>query len=843
MTNAGERDLLCRIIDLDGPKHAIHVAMRLRHILRRLLHTPMFTIVVVATLAIGIGANTAIFSVIDGILLKPLPYPHPEELVAVNHSAFGDQLKNSGMAPFLYFAYREQGRSFQDIGMWDSESASVTGLAEPERVKVLKVTDGVLPLLKVQPLLGRVFSRMDDSPEGPETVILTFGYWKARLGGDTAAVGRAILIDGRPKEVIGVLPENFQFLDSKVSILLPMQKDRSKITLGNFSFQALARLKPGVTMEQSAADLARMIPIAIDTFPTFPGSTKGMFVEAKIVPSVKPLKQEVVGDVSGVLWVVMGTIGIVLLIACANVANLLLVRADGRRQELAIRAALGAGWGQIARELLMESVALGVLGGIAGLWLASGGLQFLVAMAPANLPRVENISIDGTVLLFTLGVSLFSGLLFGLIPVFKYAGPQLAGALRAGGRTLSQSRENHQARNILVVVQVALALVLLIGSGLMIRTFQTLKHVRPGFQNPQQVQTLRISIPETLISDETQAVRTEQAIVDKIGEIPGVTSVALSSTVPMTNDTWLDAIYAEDKHDSESKLPPMRHFKFMSPGLINAMGNSLIAGRDFTWTELYDKRPVAMVSENLAREMWGEPRAAVGRRIREGLQAPWREVVGVVSDERDDGVDQSAPPIVIWPILMENFEGQKPFVRRNLAYIVRSNRTGSNGFLTEISRAVWSVNASLPLADVHRLQEVYDKSLARTSFTLVMLGIAGAMALLLGVVGIYGVISYSVSQRTREIGIRMALGARKEELLRMFLAQGLRLALTGVACGLLAAVALTRVMKAMLFEVKPLDPLTFVTVALGLIAASALATYLPALRATAVDPLEALRID
>jgi predicted permease len=491
----------------------------------------------------------------------------------------------------------------------------------------------------------------------------------------------------------------------------------------------------------------------------------------------------------------------------------------------------------------MESVTLGLFGGIAGLWLASFGLQLLIAMAPANLPRVENISIDGTVLLFTLGVSLFSGLLFGLIPVLKYAGPQLAPALRSGGRTLGQSKEKHQARNILVVVQVALALVLLIGSGLMIRTFQTLKHVRPGFQNPEQVEALRISIPKSLVEDETQAVRTEQAIVDKIGEIPGVTSVALTSIVPMTNDWWLDAIYEEDKPYNESKLPPMRHFKFASPGLINAMGNSLIAGRDFTWTDTYGKRPVAMVTENLARELWGDPRAAVGKRIRASLTEPWREVVGVVSDERDDGVDQSAPESVIWPILMDDFTGQKPFVRRNMAYVIRSNRTGSSGFLTEVSRAVWSVNASLPLADVHTLQEVYDKSLARTSFTLVMLAIAGAMALLLGVVGIYGVISYSVSQRTREIGIRMALGARKEELMRMFLGQGLRLALIGVACGLLAAVALTRVMKAMLFEVKPLDPLTFITVALGLIAASALATYLPALRATAVDPLEALRTD
>jgi putative ABC transport system permease protein len=517
------------------------------------------------------------------------------------------------------------------------------------------------------------------------------------------------------------------------------------------------------------------------------------------------------------------------------------VRADGRRQELAIRAALGANRGQLARELLMESVILGVLGGAAGLGLAYGALQLLLAIAPSNLPRIESISIDGTVLLFTIVVSLAAGLLFGIIPVVKYAGPQLNPALRAGGRTLSQSRERHRARNVLVVVQVALALVLLIGSGLMIRTFQTLKHVQPGFTAPEQVQTLRISIPESQVKDEVRVVREEQEIVEKISAVPGVSSVALTSLIPMTNSGWQDGLFAEDHVYNESQIPPLRHFKFVSPGLLKTMGNSLVAGRDFTWTDLYDKRPVAMVSENLAREWWGDPRSAIGKRVRESLKAPWREVVGVVSDERDAGVDQKAPTIVIWPILMDDFAGDKKFVWRNLAYIIRSSRTGSRGFLDEISRAVWSVNPNLPLANVHTLQEIYNKSLARTSFTLVMLAIAGAMALLLGVVGIYGVISYSVSQRTREIGIRMALGARAEELMRMFVGQGLRLALIGVACGLVAAVGLTRLMRSMLFEVKPLDPATFATVALGLVFAAALASYLPALRATNVDPMEALR--
>jgi putative ABC transport system permease protein len=817
--------------------------MRLRHILRRLTRTPMFTAIAVATLAIGIGANSAIFSVIEGVLLKPLPYPHSEELVALDHSAFGDNLAHAGMAPFLYFTYREQNRTLEDVGMWETGSATVTGLAEPEQVPELDVTDAVLPLMRVQPMLGRTFSRTDDLPGSPETVILSFGYWKARLGGDASVIGRSMMIDGRPMQVIGVLQENFRFLDQKPSVVLPLRKDRSKVYLGNFSFQAFGRLKPGITAAQVSSDMRRMIPIALDSFPPFPGYNRSMFIDAKLSPAVDPLQQQMVGDIRGVLWVLMGTIGMVLLIACANVANLLLVRADGRRQELAIRAALGAGWGQLARELLMESVILGILGGAAGLALAYGALQLLLAIAPSNLPRIENISIDGAVLLFTLAVSLLAGLLFGIIPVIKYAGPQLAPALRAGGRTLSQSKERHHARNTLVAVQVALALVLLIGSGLMIRTFQVMKHVQPGFTNPEQVETLHISIPDSQIGDPVKVVQTEQAILEKIAAIPGVTSVGATSLIPMANRGWQDALFAEDHVYNESQIPPLRHFKFVTPGLLKTMGNTLVAGREFTWTDVYEKRKVAMVSENMARELWREPQAAIGKRVREHLKAPWREVVGVVSDERDDGVDQKTPPIVIWPIQMDNFAGNDVFVMRDMAYAVRSSRTGSRGFLDEISHAVWSVDPNLPLANVHTLQEIYAKSMARTSFTLVMLAIAGGMALLLGVVGIYGVISYSVSQRTREIGIRMALGARKEELMKMFVGQGLRLALIGVACGLLAAAGLTRLMKSMLFEVKPVDPVTFASVALGLVLAAALASYLPALRATTVDPMEALRAE
>jgi predicted permease len=817
--------------------------MRLNQILRRLRQLPLFTTVAVLTLAIGIGANAAIFSVIEGVLLKPLPYPHADELIVLDHTASGVGLKSIGAAPFQYFTYREDGRVFQDVAMWQTDTVSVTGLAEPEEVRCIIVTDGLLPILGATPALGRLFTKQDDAPKAAETVILTAGYWRSKLGGDPAAIGRRILLDGRAREIIGVLPDTFRFLDRKPLLILPMRLDRGKVLLGQFSYTAVARLKPGATLDQATTDMARLTPVGFSRFPPPPGFSLKMFDEAKIQPTPRLLKADVVGDVGSVLWVLMGTIGLVLLIACANVANLLLVRAEGRQQELAVRAALGASRGRIAYELLAESVILGSVGGVAGLGLAYAAVRALVAMAPGNLPRLDNISVDAVVLLFTFAVSIVAGLLFGAIPVFKYAGPHVTAGLRGGGRTSSASRERHRARSTLVVVQVALALVLLVSSGLMIRTFQALRHVNPGFTNPQEVLTLSLGIPTAQVKEPEAVVRMHQAIADTIAAVPGVTSVGLTSIVPMTDSGWHDPIFAADKTYEASKIPPIRSFKFLSPGLLKTMGNTLVAGRDFTWEDAYGKRPVALVSENLARELWGEPSAALGKQIRESMKSAWREVVGVVGDERDEGVDKKAPSIAFWPMLMANFEGDDLSVRRTMAYMIRSPRAGTTALTAEVSRAVWSVNPNLPLASVRTLDAIVGASMARTSFTLVMLAIAGAMALLLGVAGIYGVTAYSVSQRTREIGIRMALGAQRQEVTRMFVLDGLGLAAIGIACGLAAAVALTRLMGSLLFEVSPVDPPTYLAVCLSLTAAAVLASYVPALRASAVNPVTALRAE
>ena len=818
----------------------------LQYVFRRLGRAPLFTAIALITLALGIGANTAIFSVINGVLLKPLPYPRAQELAGVWHLAPGvvGIAGNVNCSPTMYFTYREENHTFEDFGMWSNDGANVTGVGDPEQVQALDVTYGTLQALGVQPVLGRWFSQADDTPGTPETVMLTYGYWQRRFGGNPAVVGRSLDVDSRPRTVIGVMPRDFRFLNSKMDLILPERFDRSKIFLGNFSYQGIARLKPGVTLEQANADVARMIPIWLRAWPPAPGFSRTLFENARFAPKVQPLKQEVVGDIGATLWVLMGTIGLVLLIACANVANLLLVRAESRQQELAIRAALGAGWGRIAREMLLESVTLGVLGGGLGLALAYAALRVLIAKGPSTLPRLGEIGIDPLVLGFTLAVSLLAGLLFGLIPALKYAGPHVALSLRGGGRTMSQGRERHRARNTLVVVQVGLALVLLIGSGLMIRTFQALRNVPPGFMHPEQVELLHISIPESLVKDPERVMRMENDMIDKLAAIPGVTGAAFASGAPLERlGDWNDLLYAKDKDYSPGQIPPLRAFRFISPGFLKVDGTPLIAGRDFNWTDVYGKRRVSIVSENLAREVWGSPAAALGKQVRTGLNDPWREIVGVVSNVYDKGVEQKAPSIAYWPPMLDQFELDKLHVTRFGVLAVRTNRAGSESFLTQARQAIWSVDGSLPVFLVRTLQDVYDGSLARTSFTLVLLAIAGAMALVLGVVGIYGVIAYAVTQRTREIGIRMALGAEPARLQRMFVRQGLLLAAVGAALGLGAAVGLTRLMSSLLFKTAALDPLTYAAVSAILILAAALASYFPSRRATAIDPVEALRIE
>ena len=811
----------------------------LKHILRRLGTFPAFTAITVATLAIGVGANSAIFAVIENVLLKPLPFPDSAQLVDLGHDVPGIGLHGRS-APFLYFTYADQSRSFQSIGVWRENSNNLTGLAEPEHERSLELTSEVLPMVGVQPLLGRLFSAADAAPGAPLTAMLAYGLWRDKFGADAAMIGRNIIIDGLPRQVIGVLPRNFWFMDSKAAVLLPLQFDRNKTFLGQFQYSGIARLKPGVQLAQASADCARLIPVAGRSFPPFPGLSLASFEREGITPAFTSLKASLLGDIGGLLWVLMGTLGLVLLIACANVANLMLVRTQGRQQEIAIRSALGAGWWQIARELLLESLVLGVAGGTAGAGLALAAIRLLQFLHPANLPRLEQISMDAGSILFTFCISVFAGLLFGLIPAVRYAGGGVAAALRTAGRGASESRQRHRARNTLVVVQVALAFVLLISSGLMIRTFQALRQVNPGFVRPEELQTFDITIPRSVSAAPVAVTRMEQSIADKIAAVPGVSSVGLTNEVPMGPGHWYDPVQIEGR---EADNLPGRVYKFVSPGLLATMGNSLVAGRDFTWEDLYDQHRVAMLSENLARELWGTPQAALGKHVRHVNISPWVEVIGIVGDERADGVDQPAPKAVYWPLLMDHFDPEPLHATHDVSYVVRTPRAGSSALMQEVSQAVWSVSKELPLANPQTLEDLYNKSLARTSFALVMLGIAGAMAFALGVAGLYGVISYSVARRTREIGIRVAIGAQHSTVRRMFIAEGARLAAIGILFGTAAALGLMRLMASLLFGVKPIDPLTYAAVALALAAAAVMASYIPAMRATKVDPVDALRAE
>src|ERR1700723_2214646 len=818
----------------------------IRYGLRALRHSPVFTAVALLTIAIGIAANAAVFSVVNSVLLKPLHYPRAEELVALHQIAPGaeglaDFENGLLLSPSMYFTYAEHNQTFQSLGVWITGTANVTDMPEPEQVRTVGVSDGVLQALGVPPAVGRWFSQMDQVPNGPGRVMLSYGYWQRRFGGDRAVIGRNITVDSQPREIVGVMPQGFRFVDSDFDLTAPLAFNRGKLILAGFGFNGIGRLKPGATIAEANADLTRMLPIWMDSWSNGPKSNSHIYETWRITPMIRRLKQQVIGNVGELLWVVMGTIGVVMLIACANAKNLMLVRVETRQQELAVRMALGAGRTRIVRGLLVESVMLGIIGGFAGVGLAYVGMRSLVAIGPSNLPRLNEIAIDARGLGFTFVLSVLSGLLFGLIPALKYTGPPSSLALQSAGRTISVTRDRHRARNLLVVGQVAMELVLLMSAGLMIRTFGALRKVDPGFADPQHLQALRISIPDSLIAEPERVTRTQNAILDKLAAIQGVKSVGFASDMPMEGvDSDWDEIFVQDKVYSGDLIAPLRLYKSISPGFLQTAGTRLVAGREMTWGEVYALRPEVMVSENLAREMWGTPSAAIGKHLREFSAMPWHEVIGVIQDVREKGIQEQAPEIVYWPPLVQN-RFAPPI--RTVTFVMRSERAGTESFLNEVRAAVQSVNSDLPLASVRTMQDVYDQSVARTSLTLVMLGIAGTMALALGIIGIYGVMSYTVAQRRREIGIRLALGAQGGDVLQMVLRQGAKLALVGVVIGIGASFALTGLMTNLLFGVTAHDPLTFVAVAALLILVALLACYIPARRATLVDPIVALRYE
>jgi predicted permease len=668
--------------------------------------------------------------------------------------------------------------------------------------------------------IGRWFSSEDDTPGSPQTVILSYAYWQRKFGGNREVLGRTMTIDFVPRQVIGVMPRNFRLVNLSPDIILPQRFPKSGAPEEN-SYAGIARLRPGVTIALANQDLARVWKIWAET----EGVAKTLET-FHLTPNLRPLKKDVVGDVGAVLSVLMGALGLVLLLVCANVANLVLVRAQSRQQEFAVRAALGAGWGRIARELLVESLTLGILGGALGVALAYVGLRVLVAQGPATLPRLQEISMDGTASAFALACSIGTSLLFGLAAVLRSGIP---GRIQSA-RGATQGARQLRAQNALVVTQVALAFVLLVASGLMIRSFLALRAVTPGFTHPEWIQTVRIAIPEPLIPDPERVIRMQTDIATSLSAIPGVSVAGFASGLPMESEYRNGVLIDVEGKTSAGQISPNRAVKRISPGLLKAQGTRLVAGRDFTWEDVRGHRSVVLVSENMARENWGAPANALGKRIRQGKASPWLEVVGVAENVRADGVNLPAPATVYFRA-----------GGRGVTFAIRSTRAGTEAFLREVATAIHAVNPGLPLAKVRTLNDVYKRSMARTSFALVLLGIAGAMALALAIVGVYGVLAYAVGQRRREVGIRLALGAEPRALKWLFVRKGLILNCVGAIIGVALAGGLSRWISSLLFGVTPLDPLTYIASSAVIAASVMVASYVPARQAAFVDPMETLR--
>jgi predicted permease len=809
-----------------------------RYGLRALVRTPGFTAVAVLTLALGIGASTAIFSVVYGVLLKPLPFHEPDRLVALYHLAPGFGTNELPQSAATYFTYRDNARVFEDIGLWNTGDVSVNRSGEPEQVRALRVTDGTLSLLGVRPALGRLVRKEDDVPGAPDRVILSHAYWQRAFGAAKDVVGQSLVMNARPYEIVGVLPASFKLLETDPQVILPLRLNRANAEAGGgIGPRGVARLKPGVSLTQASDDIARMIPLIVEQFPpqgALSEVARKVWQEAGLAPNLRPFSEVVIGEMDRPLWILLGTVGVVLLMAWANVANLLLVRAEGRQQELGVRTALGASRGRIALELLSESLMLGLAGVALGVVFAQAGIGLLRRMAPAALPRVDDISLDAVVLLVTLIISVVTSLLFGLIPVLRFRAINLA-VLKDAGRSASDAPGRHRARDTLVVAQIALALVLLVVSGLMARTFVAMRQVEPGFVRPEEVQTFRIALPAAIIGNPERVARTYEQIAERLKQVPGVAAVGLANTIPMGGGGGGSPIFVEDRPAAGS---PFRWSKAIGPGYFETLGTPLVAGRAITWADIHQLPPVASgpslppvlwISENFAREYWEEPSKALGKRL--GAPGLWSEIVGVFGNVREDGLSHPAPTFFYTP--MSN--------SRDIAYVVRSDRVGAPGFFRELQQAVWSVNPNLPLGRVQTLNEIQARSMAQTSFAMVMLAIAASGALLLALVGIYGVVSYIAAERTYEVGIRMALGAQSWDVRALFLRHGLVLTLAGLLLGTGAARLVTPIMSSLLYGVVPTDPVTFAGMAVVLGAVTLLATYLPARRASRVQPIIALR--
>jgi predicted permease len=809
----------------------------LRHAVRRLLHAPGFSAAAVITLGLGIGANAAIFSVVHGVVLNPLPYPDADRVMWISHSAPGLGVDEDLEVPQgIYFLYREQSRTLEEIALFSSADMTLSDGGDPARIRIAMATYTLGDVLQVPPALGRWIDEDDDFANRTSVVVLGHGIWQRRFGGDPAVIGRTIRMNNFPFEVIGVMPSTFAFPDTETDAWIP-RVVREAAGFGGFRDKSVARLRPGVSAAEAQAALNGTLPLLRGRYSA--EFVASVFDNARLGTLVQPLQDYMVGRIEQTLWILLGTVGFVLLIACANVANLFLVRTEARQREVAIRTALGAGRKQMVRYFLMESGVLATCGGLVGLVLAFVGVRTLVASGPAMIPRLHEISISTPVLAFTAAATIFAAFLFGAIPVFRST-PDLVLSLKEGGKGATIGRRRFHLRQALVCGQIALALVLLVGSGLMVRSFWHLQNVDPGF-DAQNVLTFEIGLEGASgnYRARADAAAFHTNLLERIRSLPGVTSAGAVSCLPLSGWCGGDPLVERGVPVDPTVIPPVVAQRTVEPGYFETARIPLLAGRHIERSDHEQVTDVVVVSRRLAEIYWPNE-DPLGKQIYMGMAPPdsgWLTIVGVVGDVQTGNLTDGPSPLIYFPLVYTGTRGPNP---HTMTFTVRT-ATPSLGLVDVIRREARELDPSVPFAHVRTLEQLVSESGMQMAFTMVLLVIAGGVALTLGIVGVYGVISYVVGQRRTEIGVRLALGARGEDVRRMVLQQSGVVAGLGLGAGLLGAYGLTRLMGALLFGVTPTDPLTYGTVSVVLLAVTMLASYLPARRAAGIDPVQVLR--
>jgi putative ABC transport system permease protein len=798
-----------------------------RYGVRMLIRNPGFTIVSVIALALGIGANAAIFSVVNGVLLRPLPFKEPDRLMMIRETKL-PQFPEFSIAPGNFLEWKKQNTVFERLVAFRYSSLNLIGTGDPERLRALNVTEGFFAMLGSQPQQGRDFMSEEDQPGRNSVVILSHALWQRRFGGDPKILSQTITLNGKSYAVIGIMPEAFRFGggENEIELWTPMAFTAQEAqNHGGHYVSAIGQLKHGTTIDQARAEMSAIAARLATQYPVNTGW------DVKLVPML----EFAVRTIKPALIVLLVAVAFVLLIACANVANLLLARATGRQKEIATRTALGASRWRIVRQLLTESVILSLIGGVVGLLLAKWGMDLLLTLAPQDLPRMSNVSLDGRVLAFTAGITLLTGVIFGVVPALQASKPNLNETMKDAGRGSTEGGRKQLIRNSLVVLEVASALVLLVGAGLMIKSFWRLQQVDPGF-NPNNTLTTSVQLPKLKYPEETQQVAFFQQLIQKAAALPGVQSVGASQVVPLTGNDYVLAF----EIDGRAPLPPgasqSTNYYSVTADYFKAMGIPLQRGRVFTERDTKDSPRVAVINETMAKKMFSNE-DPIGKRITfddRDKNPEWFEIVGIVGDVKQYGLDQTTTMQTYEPFTQQTFNAMTLVVRT-------AGDPASLG--AAIRSEVLSLDKEQPATNIKTLNQYLSTSLAQQRFSMVLLGVFAAVALVLAGVGIYGVLSYAVTQRTHEIGIRMALGAGRRDVLRLVVGHGMLLTVIGVVGGLLAAFGLTRLMASLLFGVTATDAMTFASVASVLLAVALLACYIPARRATKVDPLVALRYE